>query len=127
MKSSNGHTILVVEDEDSLSQAVSMRLSSSGFRVLRQSNGHEGLACALKERPDLILLDIVMPVMDGMEMLSALRKDEWGKDVPVILLSNLSDPSYAAGAIEFGVFDFLVKSDWSLDDLCRKICQHLGC
>ena len=79
------------------------------FSVLQATNGEEGLTVALRDHPNLILLDIIIPVMDGMTMLRKLREDAWGKDVPVILLTNLNDAEKAADALEHGVYDFLVN------------------
>jgi|SRR3989344_4258296 len=81
--------ILIVEDDNLLLKMYSRKLSGSGYEVKEAVNGQEGLDAALSEKPDLILLDIRMPVMTGLEMLKALRKNEWGKSVPVIILTNL--------------------------------------
>lgn len=118
--------ILVIEDEALLSQVLIDTLTSEGFSVLGAKNGEEGLMLALKEHPDLILLDIIMPVMDGMTMLYELRKDSWANSVPVILLTNLSDAERVAEALKLKVYDFLVKSDWRLEDLVKKIKEKLG-
>src|ERR1035437_10270979 len=84
-------TILVVEDEPALLKIYANQMSEEGFLVLRANNGQEGFDIAIKEKPDLILTDILMPVMDGMTMMQKLRKvDSWGKNVPIILLTNLS-------------------------------------
>lgn len=118
--------ILVIEDEAPLSQVLIDKLTSVGFSVLGAKNGEEGLALALKEHPDLILLDIIMPVMDGMTMLYELRKDSWGNSVPVILLTNLSDAERVAEALKLKVYDFLVKSDWKLEDLVIKVKEKFS-
>lgn len=118
--------ILVVEDEVVLRRALLKKLTIEGFMVLEATDGVEGLEIGLKEQPDLILLDIVMPKMDGLTMLRILRKDEWGKTVPAIILTNLS---------EIGIFDeegseedhdYLVKSDWKLEDVVLKIKAKLA-
>jgi CheY-like chemotaxis protein len=80
--------ILIVEDEISLQKALNDTLAHEGFEVLTAGNGKTGLKSALDNRPDLIILDILMPVMDGMTMLKKLRKDPWGMHVFVILLTN---------------------------------------
>lgn len=96
------------------------------FDIIKASNGKEGLGVAFKEHTDLILLDIVMPVMDGMTFLQKLRIDPWGKSVKVILLTNLSDPGKLAKSREHGVKHYLIKSDWTLDDICKKVCEELN-
>ncbi|HSE35281.1 MAG TPA: response regulator [Candidatus Paceibacterota bacterium] len=119
--------VLIVEDEAPLRNAVSDILSFEGFQVFQAKNGQEGLDIALAEHPDLILLDLMMPVMDGLTMLEKLREDkEWGKSASVILLTNINDPDKVAQATEAGSYDFLVKSDWNIEDVVRKIKTRLG-
>ncbi|MFA6552968.1 MAG: response regulator [Patescibacteria group bacterium] len=117
--------ILVIEDENSLRRALVEKLNHSGYTPIEAKDGQAGLALALKEYPDLILLDIVMPVMDGLTMLDKLRKNSWGRDVPVILLTNLNESKDIAEAIKNGAYDYLVKSDWKLEDVITVIRQHL--
>lgn len=93
--------------------------------MLEAKNGEEGLEVALREHPDLILLDIIMPVMDGMTMLARLREDLWGKDAKVIMLTNLSDNEKVAETIAHGTYDYLVKSDWKLEDVVKKVRERL--
>lgn len=118
--------ILIVEDEVSLLNALCDKLTGEGFTVLKAKNGEEGLEVALREHPDLILLDIVMPVMDGVTMLGLLRKDTWGKDVEVIILTNLNEPEKVAEVLEKEARDYLVKSDWTLQNVVKKIRERLG-
>lgn len=118
--------ILVIEDEPSLCQALCTKLSSGGFSVLKANNGQEGLETAIKEKPDLILLDIIMPIMDGITMLEKLREDEWGKNVPVIILTNLSDDQKVMEAIKQGSYDYLIKSNWSIIEVMDKIKERLS-
>ncbi|OGZ07870.1 MAG: hypothetical protein A3C93_04220 [Candidatus Lloydbacteria bacterium RIFCSPHIGHO2_02_FULL_54_17] len=119
--------VLIVEDETPLRNAVGDILSFEGFTVFQARNGQEGLDIALKEHPDLILLDLMMPVMDGLTMLGKLRQDpDWGKDASVILLTNINDPEKIAQATEAGTYDFLVKSDWNIEDVVKKIKARLG-
>jgi len=122
----NKKKILVVEDEVSLLQALNLKLEKAGFEVLSAKNGQEGLTTALKEQPDLILLDIVMPVMDGMTMLKKLREDPQAGDVPIIILTNLTDSEKVSEALANQSFDYLVKSDWSLEDVVKRIREKLG-
>lgn len=119
-------TVLIVEDEPSLQRALGDHFSREGIAVLQAKNGQEGLEAALREHPGVILLDIVMPVMDGMTMLTKLREDEWGKDAHVILLTNLVDNKEIVEAMRTGVFDYLVKSDWKIDDVVARVKQKLG-
>jgi len=115
--------ILVVEDEKVLANAMHDKLRLEGYNVILAENGQIGLDMALTQRPDCILLDIVMPVMDGISMLKKLRLAPGGEKIPVILLSNLSDSGDAIKALESGVTDYLVKSDWRLEDVIVKIAE----
>lgn len=113
--------ILVVEDEQLLLRALCNKLKQEGFHVLEAINGKKGLEKALIDHPDMILLDIVMPVMDGLTMLKGLRKYDWGKAMPVIVLTNLIDAAVEEETIDRNVADYLVKADWRLDDIVQKI------
>jgi DNA-binding response OmpR family regulator len=117
--------ILVVEDELALSQVLSDRFIEEGFDVQTAADGEEGLQKAITWQPDLVLLDIVMPKMDGMTMLHKLRADPVGKTMPVILLTNLSDTEDVYDAMANGVYDFLVKSHWDLEDLIHEVQAKL--
>ncbi len=120
-------SILVVEDEAQLRGALRDFLVSNGFVVLEADNGEAGLDVATREHPNLILLDIVMPKMDGMTMLELLRDDPWGKTVPVIILTNLSatDEKRNQDITELLPSFYLVKSDWKLENLLEKINECL--
>jgi len=119
-------TILVVEDESAIKGALCDKLTKEGFSVLEAKDGQEGLEMAKANHPDLILLDVVMPVMDGIAMLKALRQDDWGKDAQVMLLTNLSEQEKVADAVELGSLDYLIKTDWSLVEVVEKIKAKLG-
>ncbi|MFA6271820.1 MAG: response regulator [Patescibacteria group bacterium] len=118
--------VLVVEDEESLRVALRDKLISEGYHIYTASNGEEGLKIALKQHPDLILVDIVMPVMDGMTMIKELRNDDWGKNAKAIFLTNLSDAEKTAEAVSRGVYDILVKADWRIEDVVKKIKDELS-
>ena len=119
-------TILIVEDEPSLRTALKNKLEGEGFIVETAKNGLEGIEAVKKSLPDLILLDMIMPVMDGLTMLNNIRAQEASKNVPVILLSNLSDSQELVDAMQSQVFDYLIKSDTSLKEIVEKINNKLG-
>jgi DNA-binding response OmpR family regulator len=119
-------TILVVEDEEPLRRAVVDTLTHEGFQVIEAKDGQEGIAQALAHTPNLILLDILMPNMDGRATLKKIRNTESTKDIPVIMLTNMSDMSYVAEVTSYPKVDYLVKSDWSITDVVEKINQMLG-
>lgn len=123
---SNGkNKILIVEDDIDLLEILIKKFVSEKFIVFQAPNGKIGLDEAFNNHPDLILLDILMPVMDGMTMLVKLREDSWGKNTPVILLTNLSDEQKVAEAMQHGVYDYLVKADWKIDDVVNKVRAKL--
>lgn len=118
--------ILVVEDEVAMLEALANKLSKSGFEVLKAPDGEAGLELASKEKPDLIMLDIIMPKMDGLALAKKIREIKpWGINVPIIMLTNLNEPGSIADAAKFGVFDFLVKTDWRLDDVVKLVKEKL--
>ena len=119
--------ILIVEDEQDIREALVDKLTREGFETLEAKDGVEGLESALKEHPDLILLDIVMPKMDGMTMMKKLREDQWGGSVPIILLTNLSatDEKIIKGMVEDEPAYYLVKSDWKIKDVVQKVKETL--
>lgn len=126
MTDKNNKTILIVEDEEDLREALIDKLRREGFLPLGAKDGEEGLKLALKEHPDLILLDIVMPKMDGMTMMKKLREDNWGKNVSIILLTNLSaTEEIVTGIVEDRPFYYLVKSDWKINDVIEKVKEVL--
>ncbi|OGM94627.1 hypothetical protein A2524_00380 [Candidatus Wolfebacteria bacterium RIFOXYD12_FULL_48_21] len=119
--------ILVTEDEESMLSALADKIRYTGFaEALTARNGEEGLKIALQEHPDLLLVDILMPKMDGITMIKRIREDAWGKSAKIILLTNfdttdemlkdvaLIEPSY-----------YLLKSNWSIDDVMTKIKEVL--
>ncbi|HSE60875.1 MAG TPA: response regulator [Candidatus Saccharimonadales bacterium] len=118
--------VLVVEDELPLAQVLGDKLKAVGYEVKTAGDGQTGLTKALDWKPDLVLLDIVMPIMDGMTMLHKLRATPEGKNMSVILLTNLSDSEHVYDATANGVFDFLVKSNWDVDDLVDEVQTRLA-
>lgn len=119
--------ILLVEDEAPLLGAMTLKLKKAGFTVLQGHNGREGLDIAMKEFPNIIITDIVMPEMDGLQMIQNIRQDQnWGISVPIILLTNLNDFNHVATAMEYGVHDYLVKSNWKLKDLLETVKNKLN-
>ena len=121
----NKRTILIVEDQFSMAEALSLKLKKE-YNVLVANDGEEGLNIALKKNPDLVMLDIMMPKMDGLTVMHKIREDEkWGADVPIVMLTNISDPIHVAEASKVGVYDFLVKTDWKLDDIARIVKEKI--
>ena len=117
--------VLIVEDEKAILSALSAGFDRKEIEVLTALDGDEGLKIALREHPHLILLDLVMPKMDGITMLEKLRKDKWGKDVKVIILTNLDDQKKVAEAVQHGVFDYFIKINWNIKDIIKKVQAEL--
>jgi len=111
--------VLIVEDELSILTAISGKIQEIGWQSLEAKNGEEGLKLYIAEKPDVILLDIIMPVMDGIAMLKELKKLK--SKTPVLIFSNLSDQSKVAEALELGSFNYMIKADNSLDDIVAQI------
>jgi len=118
--------ILIVEDEKELLDVIAYQLRKNNFDVVAAVDGAEGFSAAKREHPDLILLDIVMPKMDGMAMLEKLRQDSWGKNAKVILLTNLGDNEKVAQAVKLGTFDYLVKADWNINEVVKLVNERLS-
>ncbi|MEO8065935.1 MAG: response regulator [Candidatus Doudnabacteria bacterium] len=118
--------LLIVEDELTLSEVLRDKFRSEGFEVMAAGDGAEGLAMALSHHPDIILLDIVMQKMGGISVLQKLREDTWGKTASIIVLTNLMDQEKKATAAQYGVSDYLIKTDYSLDDLIKRVKDKLS-
>jgi len=123
--------VLVVEDEQALRKALVNSLKEAGFEVVEASDGKLGLEKAFKEHPDLMLLDLIMPKMEGKDVVAKLHEDSWGKSVPIIFLTNISDPIKVAEINDISssnstLFDYLIKSDWRLEEIVGKVKEKLG-
>ena len=120
-------TILIIEDELPMLKALADKFSLEGFEILEAKDGAEGLEAAISKKPDLIILDIFMPVMDGKAMFEKLRQDAWGKTVPVIILTNLNpDDKTLDQLMKNGPSYYFVKSKWKLEELVSKVKKELG-
>jgi len=112
--------ILVVDDEPNIVQTLQDRLEMNEYQVVTAGNGREGLEKVEQEKPDVILLDVIMPIMDGHEMLEMLRKQPGGRDVSVIMLTARSQTQDIARANACGIDDYIVKP-FDLSELLEKI------
>ena len=113
--------ILIIEDEKGMRDALKEALEQSGFEALLAEDGEKGMEMAKTHRIDLILLDIILPRKDGFEVLRELKQDEKLKELPVVLTTNLSEPSDIQKALDLGATTYLVKSNYSLSDIVEKI------
>lgn len=122
----NEKVVLIIEDHIPVRMALMEKFAHEGIKTLEAKDGEEGLRLAIEKKPDLILLDIIMPRMSGMTMLEQLRKDEWGKTVPVIILTNLNpDDKIMREIMETEPIYYLVKADWKIEDVVNKAKEVL--
>ena len=119
------HKILLIEDEEALQKSLSKALEDEGFNVVGAYDGKTGLGLALKEKPDLILLDLILPQMDGFEVLRELKKSPETKNISVMILTNLEQTQNVEKTIEFGPLNYLVKANYNLDEIVEKIKESL--
>lgn len=119
-------TVLIVEDDAFLSDMYATKFTSSGYEVKLAMDGQQCVDI-LKEglRPDIVLLDIVMPKMDGIDALTALKQDEELKDISVIMLTNLGQESDVARGMELGAVDYLVKAHFTPSEVVKKVEEIL--
>lgn len=124
----NKKVVLITEDDKSLRGALHIKLSNEGFDVLEAKDGDEGLMIAILEHPDIILLDLAMPKLDGLGVLKNLREDAWGKTVPVIILTNVSgaDDKINKEITALEPTYYFVKTEKSLEDIVEKIKERLS-
>jgi two-component system phosphate regulon response regulator PhoB len=118
--------ILFVEDDDALAGVYLVRLQAEGFDVKRVANGEEALAAATEYKPDLVLLDVMMPKVSGFDVLDILRNTPETANLKVIMLTALSQDADRKRAEELGVDDYLVKSQVVISDVIARIKHHLG-
>jgi len=119
-------TVLIVDDEENLVHILARKFEDEGITAYTAFNGREGLTLAREKRPEIMLLDVVMPEMDGFEVLRALKEDKELSDMPVILLTNSSSIETVAQAVTSGMNEFLVKTEIGLDEVVRHVKQRLG-
>lgn len=118
--------ILLVEDDDAIANVYQTRLLGEGFDVRRVTNGEDALAAALSYKPDLVLLDIMMPKVSGFDVLDILRNTPETANLKIIMLTALSQDSDKERAESLGVDDYLVKSQVVIADVIERIKHHLG-
>lgn len=116
--------ILIIDDEPGVLHIYGDKLTSEGLQATTASNGQEGLDKVKAEKPDLILLDVIMPKLNGLDVLKTLKQDSNTKDIPVILLTNLPAEMSAQKAKELGAADYLVKAEYDPSAVISVIHNH---
>lgn len=118
-------SILFIEDEPTLQKAVGRYLEKKGYDISSALDGEAGLELAKKNKPNLILLDLILPKKDGFEVLKELKQDENTKDIPVIILTNLEQSEDIEKTLELGATTYLVKANYDLEEVVKKIKNTL--
>jgi DNA-binding response OmpR family regulator len=113
--------ILIIEDDAFLRSLAVTKLEKELFEVSMAANGQEGLAAIAANKPDLVILDLMLPVMSGFDILKSLKADDATKDIKVIVFSNLGEESDIKTCLDLGANDYLVKANFTLDELVEKI------
>jgi len=120
-------TILLVEDDPFLSSILQLKLDKENFKTIRAADGEEALNLLVEQgiRPDLILLDLILPKKNGFEVLETIRQDPTLEKLPVVIISNLGQPSDIDRGKALGVIDYFVKAKLSVDELVNKIKEEI--
>jgi len=117
--------ILIVEDEPAVQLPLKTILADGGYEMLTADDGGEGLEIIRKEKPDLVILDILLPSMNGLDVLSHMKRDEATKHIPVVILTNVDRKEEIERARSLGAIDYLTKSTTQLKDVKRKVAKYL--
>jgi DNA-binding response OmpR family regulator len=117
--------ILFIEDESVLQKTLEKTLREEGYEMFSALDGEAGFNLAKKEKPDLILLDLILPKLNGFEVLKKLKEDSETKEIPVIILTNLERMTDIDKALELGATTYLVKVDYSLEEVMEKVRKTL--
>lgn len=118
--------VAIVEDDIAISQMYRLKFETEGYQVQTADNGSLGLELAEVFKPDIILLDLMMPEMTGDEMLAELRKKPWGKDITVIILTNMGEEEAPKSLKELGVHSFIVKAEMTPRQVAERVKQALS-
>ncbi len=122
----NMKKILLIEDEAALQKTLGKALMNLGYDVKSALDGELGLRLAKEEKPNLVLLDLILPKMHGLDVLKNMRDQDETKEIPVVILTNLENMAEVERAIELGATTYLVKSNYNLEEVVNKIKKVLG-
>lgn len=117
--------ILIVEDDKFLRELVARKLSSEGFEIFEAVDGEEGIKKTKEEKPDLVLLDLILPGIDGFEVLSKIKEEQELSSIPVIVLSNLGQREEVERGMKLGAADYLIKAHFTPGEIIEKIKNSL--
>ena len=118
--------ILIIEDEKIICDLLERKLTREGYSVVITTNGIDGLVKMREDRPDIVLLDIIMPKMGGFEVMEEMNKDETLKDIPVIVVSNSGQPVEIDRIKKMGAKDWLIKTEFDPQEVLEKVKKQIG-
>ena len=118
--------ILIIEDDQFLSELITKKLDEEGFKVVLALDGEKGWDMVQKEKPDLILLDLLLPGIDGFEVMERMKKDQTLSKIPIIVISNYGQESKIQRAMSLGAKDYLVKANFTTGEIADKVRSVLG-
>ena len=119
-------TILFIEDESAMHKTFGEVLNKAGYEMISALDGESGLRLAQASKPDLIVLDLILPKLHGFEVLGRLKENQETKDIPVVVLTNLESMAEVDRALELGAAAYLVKAQYSLEELIDKVRKILA-
>lgn len=118
--------IVSIEDDKVLSDMLYSGLKDAGFDVLRAFDGEEGLKLVETEKPNLVLLDILLPKLDGLQVAKKLKSNPLTKEIPIIILSMLDKSASVAEALDIGVYEYMAKDNFKVEEIVARVRQKLG-
>lgn len=118
--------IAIIEDDATINQMYRMKFEAAGFDVQLASDGKQGVALVQTFKPDLILLDMQMPEMTGPEALEIIRSNDWGKDIPVMILTNMGEEESPKNLRELGIESYIVKADLTPSQVVERVKDVLS-
>lgn len=125
-ESNAAKSILVVEDDQFLRDLIVKKLEEEGLNIIQAVDGEEGLQFIKENKPALVLLDLILPGIDGFEVLKQVKSDPETKDIPIIILSNLGQKDDIERGLELGARDFMVKAHFTPEEIVKKAKEVLG-
>lgn len=117
--------IAIIEDEQPILDMYELKFKAEKYEVITAKNGREGLEVIEKSKPDIILLDLMMPEMTGDKMLKELRATDWGKNIPVILMTNVGEYRAPKGLDHFGIADYIEKAHFTPSQVVEIVTKNL--
>lgn len=122
----NRKKVLIIEDDDHISKIYGIKLSKENVDTIVARDGQEGINMIASEKPDLVLLDLMIPIKDGFTVLEEVKKTPFGKNLPILVLSNLGQESDIEKATSLGATDYFIKVNLSIQEVIDKVNKYLG-